>query len=99
MAGFGRPSTTGLEKGDCVRLLIAIPVFNERKHVQSVLDKVQCYCNDILCIDDGSTDGTGELLESCRNVRLIRHKTNLGYGQSVIDSFNYAGAHGYDWVI
>ena len=88
-----------------MRLLVAIPVFNERKHVQSVLDKVHRYCNDILCIDDGSTDGTGELLEQMKgqeaqtSLHLIRHKTNLGYGQSIIDAFNYADANGYDWVI
>ena len=32
-------------------------------------------------------------------VRVIRHEKNLGYGQSLIDAFNYAICHGYDWVI
>src|SRR5437667_10348048 len=82
-----------------LRLMIAIPVFNERKYVEKVLDKVRHYASDILCVDDGSTDGTGDLLAQRRDIQLIRHAVNRGYGQSVIDSFNYAHAHGYDWVI
>jgi glycosyltransferase involved in cell wall biosynthesis len=44
----------------CVRLLIAIPVYNERKYVDSVLNRVKAFHSDILVIDDGSTDGTQE---------------------------------------
>jgi dolichol-phosphate mannosyltransferase len=82
-----------------VRLLIAIPVFNELKYVDRVLDKVHNYASDILCIDDGSTDGTGDLLAGRKDIQLIRHAVNRGYGQSIIDAFDYADAHGYDWVI
>jgi len=45
-----------------VRLLIAIPVYNERKYVNPVLDRVKVFHSDILVIDDGSSDGTQELL-------------------------------------
>jgi dolichol-phosphate mannosyltransferase len=82
-----------------VRLLIAIPVFNERRYVEHVLRKVRAYHDDILLIDDGSTDGTGEYLASRSDIHLIRHPENRGYGQSLIDAFNWADARGYDWVI
>jgi dolichol-phosphate mannosyltransferase len=82
-----------------VHVLIAIPVFNERKYVAPVLDKVRRFARDILCIDDGSTDGTGELLESHRDIHLIRHTENRGYGQSIIDAFDYADRRGFEWVI
>src|SRR5438105_1736943 len=88
-----------LTKGDSLRLLVAIPVFNELKYVEKVLDKVRHYATDILCVDDGSTDGTAELLSRRGDIRLIRHPVNRGYGQSVIDAFHYAGARGYDWII
>src|SRR5438105_7303854 len=86
----------------CVRLLIAIPVYNEQKYVRTVLDKVKRFHDDILLIDDGSTDGTGELLAglaATSDIHLIRHPVNRGYGQSLIDAFKYADVHGYDWVI
>jgi len=82
-----------------VRLLIAIPVHNERKHVDSVLEKVKRYHRDILVVDDGSTDGTGDLLAARRDIQVIRHPTNLGYGQSLIDAFTFADKSGFDWVI
>lgn len=82
-----------------MRLLIAIPVYNERKYVSGVLDKVRCYHDQVLVVDDGSTDGTSELLQARSDIQLIRHPTNRGYGHSLIDAFAYADAHGYDWVI
>jgi dolichol-phosphate mannosyltransferase len=85
-----------------VRLLIAIPVYNEHKYVRGVLEKVKTFTNDVLVIDDGSTDGTGELLAgmaATSDIQLIRHPVNRGYGQSLIDAFRHADRHGYDWVI
>ena len=82
-----------------MRLLIAIPVFNERKYVEGVLQRVRQFHDQILVVDDGSTDGTAELLEQRDDIHLIRHQTNRGYGTSIIDAFDYAADHGYDWVI
>jgi glycosyltransferase involved in cell wall biosynthesis len=82
-----------------VRLLIAIPIFNERKYVEKVLAKVKHFHPDILVVDDGSTDGTADLLQRRSDIHLIRHSVNRGYGQSLIDAFAYADRHGYDWVI
>jgi dolichol-phosphate mannosyltransferase len=97
-----RASSSANLEGGAVRLLIAIPVFNERGYVQRVLGKVKPFAKEILCIDDGSSDGTGELLESLAaggEIRLVRHARNRGYGQSIIDAFDYAHEHGFDWVI
>jgi dolichol-phosphate mannosyltransferase len=82
-----------------VRLLIAIPVYNERQYVQRVLDRVLHYNPQVLVIDDGSSDGTAEYLESRSDIHLIRHPENRGYGQSLIDAFAWADKRGYDWVI
>jgi glycosyltransferase involved in cell wall biosynthesis len=85
-----------------VRLLIAVPVYNERKYVGRVLDRIKSFHPDVLVVDDGSTDGTSDVLADrarTGDVHLIRHASNNGYGQSLIDAFAYADAHGYDWVI
>jgi dolichol-phosphate mannosyltransferase len=85
-----------------VRLLIAIPVYNERKYVERVLNKIRLFHPDLLVIDDGSTDGTGPVLDqlaSAGDLRVIHHPGNLGYGQSLIDAFQFADEQRYDWVI
>jgi glycosyltransferase involved in cell wall biosynthesis len=82
-----------------VNPLIAIPVYNEKNYLDGVIRQVKNYAVDILLVDDGSTDGTSELLDARDDVRVIHHAKNAGYGQSLIDAFNYAGERGYDWVI
>jgi len=83
-----------------VRLLIAIPIHNEQKYVRPVLAKIRQYHKgEILVVDDGSIDATPRLLAAMPDIKTIRHHTNLGYGQSLIDAFDYAERAGYDWVI
>jgi dolichol-phosphate mannosyltransferase len=87
------------EKERRVRLLIAIPVYNERRYVGKVLGQVLKFHPDVLVMDDGSTDGTCEILSCRRDLQIIRHPRNMGYGQSLIDAFALADAQRYDWVI
>ncbi len=82
-----------------MKLLVAIPVYNEEHHLPDVLEAVRRHAGDILVIDDGSTDATPALLRLQPGVRVITHLENRGYGQSLIDAFAYADAGGYDWVI
>lgn len=81
------------------RSLVAIPVFNERKYVDDVLGAVHQYAKNVLVIDDGSTDGTSELLKKHDFIKIVSHKTNTGYGQSLIDAFNFACQHNFEWLI
>ena len=82
-----------------MRSLVAIPVFNEARHVNDVLDEVLALHSSVLVIDDGSTDGTGPLLDRRRDIQVVRHAENRGYGQSIIDAFAYARKHYFHWVI
>jgi glycosyltransferase involved in cell wall biosynthesis len=87
------------EKEFVLRILVAIPVYNELKYAPQVIDKVKRFHDQVLFIDDGSTDGTVELLERRDDIYLIKHPVNRGYGRSLIDAFCWADKHGYDWVV
>ncbi len=81
-----------------MRTLVAIPVFNEERYIPRVLAHVLEYADNVLVIDDGSSDRTPTLV-SRFPVEVIRHARNRGYGRSVRGAFSYAACHGYDWVI
>ena len=81
-----------------MRTLVAIPVYNEERYVERVLREVARYADEVLVVDDGSTDATPSKLATLP-VDVIRHKTNLGYGRSIRDAFRWAQCYRYDWLI
>lgn len=82
-----------------MRLLTAIPVYNEEKHLERVLREVRRYSDDILVVNDGSTDRTPELLARQRAVHVIAHPRNLGYGAAIRSAMGYAQAHRFDVLV
>lgn len=80
------------------RILVGIPVYNEQQYVTRVLSEVRRYAEDILVIDDGSTDATPALLAR-QPVEVIRHASNRGYGRSMQDMIRWARFDGFDWLI
>jgi dolichol-phosphate mannosyltransferase len=73
-----------------MKFLTAIPVYNEARHVEEVLDEVRRYSPRILVINDGSTDGTAKLLARQSGIDVIRHGRNRGYGAALMSAFAYA---------
>ena len=80
-------------------ILIAIPVHNEAGYVDDILTAVSKYHSDILVVNDGSDDGTDKLLKEHKSISIITHKTNEGYGKSLIDAFEFAKSEDYRWII
>jgi glycosyltransferase involved in cell wall biosynthesis len=79
-----------------MRVLTAIPVYNEQAHLEAVLAEVLKYAGDVLVVDDGSTDRTPELLRNFPDVQVIRHPTNRGYGAGLRSAFERTIEGGYD---
>lgn len=82
-----------------MRFLTALPVFNEEKYVRGVLDEVKRYSPDVLVVDDGSSDGTPQILAERDDVQVIRHEKNRGYGAALSTAFAYAQQEKYDVII
>jgi dolichol-phosphate mannosyltransferase len=82
-----------------MRWLVGVPVYNEEAYIERVLAEVRRHCDDIFVVNDGSTDRTAEILARLPWVRVHLHQHNEGYGQSLLDIFDFARAEGYDWVV
>ena len=80
-------------------MLTAIPVYNEERHLESVLREVRRYSSRILVIDDGSTDRTPELLARQDGLEVITHPHNSGYGAALISAFGFAREQAIDILV
>ncbi len=82
------------------RVLVVIPAFNEAAHLPRLLERIRRVhpLEDVLVIDDGSTDGTGEVARRA-GAQVLKNPQNLGKGASLYRGFQWALQHGYDGVI
>ncbi|HUE69471.1 MAG TPA: glycosyltransferase family 2 protein [Pirellulaceae bacterium] len=81
------------------RCLTALPVYNEARHVNGVLEQVLRYCRQVLVVDDGSSDGTAEILAARDDLQVVTHEENRGYGAALLTAFDYAVRNGYDKLV
>ncbi len=84
-----------------MKILTIVPVFNEEKTIQMVIDdlKKNFQKTDILIVNDGSRDKSSDIARKNKNVRVIDLPTNLGIGGSVQTGFKYAVRNNYDIAI
>jgi glycosyltransferase involved in cell wall biosynthesis len=77
-----------MEPGKTMKLSLIIPVYNEASTIREILNRVQKagVADEIVIVDDGSTDGTRDILQSLDgqdSIRVIFHIHNQGKGAAV----------------
>jgi glycosyltransferase involved in cell wall biosynthesis len=78
-----------------MKVSVIIPVYNEKSTIEEILRRVKAeeIATEILVIDDGSIDGTREILENLdqdSQLRVIHHDRNRGKGAAVRTGFQNA---------
>lgn len=78
--------------------MIIMPAYNEKNSIVKVLQSLNFPPQDIVVVDDGSTDNTAPKSQSL-GVHVIRHEKNIGKGMAHRTGFNFASKEGASWVI
>jgi polyisoprenyl-phosphate glycosyltransferase len=79
-------STSPTGVGDPLEVSVVLPCYNERDHVELEVKRIRAALEaagmtyELLCVDDGSSDGTRELLQSIGGIRTILLPRNQGVG-------------------
>ncbi|MHA7650172.1 glycosyltransferase family 2 protein [Mycobacterium sp. ML4] len=68
---------------------IIVPAFNEATVIGEVVTELRSVFDHVVCVDDGSSDGTGEIARHA-GAYLVRHPINLGQGAAIQTGVEYA---------
>ena len=92
-----------MQKSDSV---VIIPTYNEKENIENIIRTVFSLEHrfDILIIDDGSPDGTANIVKNLMAVEfkdrlhLVERQGKLGLGTAYIAGFKWALEHGYEYI-
>ena len=78
--------------------LVVIPTYNEAESIGTILDGLKDLDVDVLVIDDGSPDGTADIVRK-HNVEVVERQGKQGLGSAYRAGFSIAIERGYTYVI
>lgn len=77
---------------------VVIPLYNEAAVIAGVIDELRSDFSNIVCIDDGSHDRSGDLARRA-GATVVTHPINLGQGAALQTGFEYALEQGARYVV
>jgi dolichol-phosphate mannosyltransferase len=85
------------------RTLVVIPTYNEKDNLPPIVRAIHAYLDtDILVVDDGSPDGTGDLADGLAaadpRIHVLHRQGKQGLGTAYLAGFRFAFERGYERV-
>lgn len=78
---------------------VIIPTYNNHKSLESVINGVLHYTNQIIIVNDGSTDTTPQILKKFNSLEIVSIYPNAGKGNALKNGFIKASSLGYKYAI
>lgn len=79
---------------------VVLPVYNEKEGLKKILPRLVEISKKeklkILIVDDGSVDGSCDIIDEYKEVQIIRHAVNRGYGAAIRTSVKHSNS---DWIL
>lgn len=82
-----------------LEVLVVIPTYNNAGTIAAVIGGVREYVDDVLVVNDGSTDDTAEILAGVSGVHVLTYPENRGKGFALRTAMKYASEKGFRYVI
>lgn len=83
-----------------MKVCTVIPTYNNGTTLHDVIERVLVYCNDVIVVNDGSTDPTAQILTSFGNrITVVEYAKNRGKGYALKQGFRKAKDLGFDYAI
>ncbi|PHR13943.1 MAG: glycosyltransferase [Aequorivita sp.] len=87
------------EKFNTLKCCVIIPTYNNYKTLQKVIEGVLVYTENVIVVNDGSTDSTSEILANFPLIQQIFIEKNKGKGNALRQGFKHAVNLGYRYAI
>ena len=88
------------------RKIVIIPTYNEKENIEKIIRAVFSLDGNyhILVIEDGSPDGTAQIVKRLQEefsdrLHMIERQGKLGLGTAYITGFKWSVEHGYDYIL
>lgn len=83
-----------------MKYCILIPTYNNERTLTSVIDRSLAICNDVIVVNDGSTDSTGDLLKGYGGkIDVVEYERNRGKGYALKCGLRRAKERGFRYAI
>ncbi|MEN8155073.1 MAG: glycosyltransferase family 2 protein [Acidobacteriota bacterium] len=88
-----------MKKKENIKIVVVLPAFNAYKTLKKTIDDIpEGFVDEIICVDDGSTDGTYDLAKDL-NLIVYKHESNRGYGANQKTCYDKALERGADIIV
>jgi len=78
---------------------IIIPTYNNATTLANVVEHSLAVCEDVIVVNDGSTDNTTDVLSAISGITVVSYSPNRGKGYALCEGFRKAKSMGFDYAI
>jgi glycosyltransferase involved in cell wall biosynthesis len=78
---------------------VIIPVYNHAERIAGVIHQALELDLPVFVVNDGSTDGTADILNTLDNITVLHHAENQGKGAALLTGFGAAYTQGCNWAV